>query len=459
MSTKDIFGLLEQAHRHAADYIDTVRDRPVFPRQGALDGLSVFDGSLPDNGLDPSEMLTLLHKHGSPATVAQTGGRYFGFVNGGIHPPALAARWLADAWDQNAALNVISPIAAKLEAQCETWLVSLFDLPQDTAAGLVTGTSTSLACGFATARNTLLARQGWDAAAQGLFGAPELKVVLCEQAHGTVFKALSFLGLGRDRVHSVPCDDQGRMRIDQVPELDDRTLLILAASNVNSGAFDDFRPLCEKAMSAKAWVHVDGAFGLWAAASPAKQHLTDGIELADSWSVDAHKTLNAPYDCGAILCRDRNALTSALQASGSYIQWSDDRDSMMYTPEMSRRARGIDLWATLVTMGRKGIADLIDQLCDGAELFADRLGKAGFRVLNDTVFNQVLVAGDTPQETEAILRIVQASGECWCGGSKWHGEPVIRISVCAVETTPADIKRSVAAFVSAKQEAHLRNAL
>ncbi|MGI9462578.1 MAG: pyridoxal phosphate-dependent decarboxylase family protein, partial [Aestuariivirgaceae bacterium] len=262
MDTKDTLGLLDQAHRHAADYIATVQDRPVFPNDSALDGLTVLGGPLPDDGLDPSTMLSLLHRHGSPATVAQTGGRYFGFVNGGIHPPALAARWLADAWDQNAALAVMSPVAAKLEALCQDWLVSLFGLPEGTAAGFVSGTSTSLACGFAAARNTLLARQGWDAAAQGLFGAPEIKVVLGEQAHGTVFKALSFLGLGRDRVHKVPCDREGRIRIDQLPELDDRTLLILAASNVNSGAFDDIRPLCEKANAAGAWVHVDGAFGL-----------------------------------------------------------------------------------------------------------------------------------------------------------------------------------------------------
>lgn len=451
---KDALPLLEQAHRYAEAYIGSVRDRPVFPSASAIENLSAFDGPMPEQGLDPAQMLEQLHTIGGPATVAQTGGRYFGFVNGGIHPPALAARWLADSWDQNAALHVMSPIASKLEAVCEAWLASLFGLPEGTAAGFVSGTSTSLTCGFAAARNTLLQRQNWDVAADGLFGAPEIKVVLGEQAHGSVFKALAFLGLGRDRVYKIPCDDQGRMIADQVPDLDERTLLILAAGNVNSGAFDPCRILCERAKAAGAWIHIDGAFGLWAAASPKTSHLTDGIGLADSWSVDAHKTLNAPYDSGIILCRDRDALASALHATGSYLQFSENRDSMMYAPEMSRRARGIDLWATLVTLGQKGVAELIDQLCDGAHLFAESLQKNDFRILNDVVFNQVLVACGTPAETEETLRTLQDSGECWCGGSVWLDEPVIRVSVCAAETTPQDIERSVAAFVQSRQAAH-----
>lgn len=450
--------LLERAHRHAADYLGTVRDRSVYPTPQALEALSGFDEPLPDQGQEPIAMLDRLHAIGSPATVAQTGGRYFGFVNGGLYPPALAARWLADSWDQNAALHVISPVAAKLEAVCEGWLRDLFGLPDGTAAGLVSGTSTSLVCGFAAARNALLRRQGWDVASKGLFGAPEIRVVVGEQAHGTVFKALALLGLGMDRLHKVPCDDQGRMRTDQLPELDDKTLLILSAGNVNSGAFDPIAEICRLANETDTWVHIDGAFGLWAAASPRTEHLTRGIGLAQSWSVDAHKTLNAPYDCGIILCRDGEALSSALHATGAYIQWSDERDSMRYVPEMSRRARGIDLWATLVTLGRSGIAALIDQLCAGAERFADGLRGEGFRTLNDVVFNQVLVACDNPQETETTLQVLQASGECWCGGSHWRDEPVIRISVCAAETTPEDIDRAVRAFVQSRELARTQAA-
>ncbi len=335
--------LLLRAGDYAGEYIDGVRDRPVFPAADAIAGLDAFDEPMPEHGLSGEDMLAKLHAFGAPATTAQSGGRYFGFVNGGIHPPSMAARWLADAWDQNAALYVTSPIASKLESVCERWLGDLFGLPETTAAGFVSGTSTSLACGFAAARNSLLERRGWDVAASGLFSAPEIKVVLGEQAHGTVFKALSLLGLGRDRVHKVRCDDQGRMRIDALPPFDETTLVIVTAGNVNSGSFDHFRPICERADAANAWVHVDGAFGLWAAASQNKAHLCDGMEAANSWSVDAHKTLNAPYDCGVILCRERAALVSAMQATGAYIQWSEDRDGMLYTPEMSRRARGIDL--------------------------------------------------------------------------------------------------------------------
>lgn len=451
MTNKDIENIFDQAHRYAVEYLRTIKDRPVYPDEETLDALKLFDMPFPEKGIKADAMLEMLHSKGSKATTAQTSGRYFGFVNGGAHPPALAARWLADMWDQNAALYAMSPVAGKLEAVCERWLVDILGLPENTVVGLVSGTSTSLSCGFAAARNELLLRQGWDVASDGLFNAPEIKVVLGEQAHGTVLKSLAFLGLGRDRVHKVPCDDQGRMITNKIPKLDDKTLLILSAGNVNSGSFDPFRDICPQANEAKSWVHIDGAFGLWAAASKEKKYLCDGIELADSWSADAHKTLNAPYDCGIIFCKERTSLVSALQQTGSYIQWSDNRDNMMYVPEMSRRARGIDLWATLVTMGRSGVNDLIERLCNNAVLFAELLEQEGFKICNKVVFNQVLVKGDNANETEAILRYVQKSGECWCGGSQWGGEPVIRISVCDGNTTTVDIERAVAVFVAAKK--------
>lgn len=450
MTKKEIENIFDQAHGYAIEYLENINDRPVYPDDGALEALKVFDMLIPEDGMEALKMLEMLHKIGSKATTVQVSGRYFGFVNGGAHPPALAARWLADIWDQNAALYTMSPIAGKLEAICESWLVDILGLPKDTAVGLVSGTSTSLSCGFAAARNELLARQGWDVANEGLFGAPEIKVVLGEQAHGTVFKSLAFLGLGKNRVQKIPCDDQGRMIIDQIPELDDKTLLILSAGNVNSGSFDHFREICTIANAANSWVHIDGAFGLWAAASKEKRYLCNGIELADSWSADAHKTLNAPYDCGIIFCKKRISLVSALQQTGSYIQWSENRDNMMYVPEMSRRARGVDLWATLVTMGRAGVNNLVNQLCDRASLFAELLQKEGFEICNDVVFNQILVAGQNPTKTEAILNYVQKSGECWCGGSQWYGKAVIRISVCDANTTIADIERSVAVFVDAR---------
>lgn len=330
------FGLFDQAHGCAVDYMQGVQDQAVWPGQAALDGLSRFDEPLPGEGCDPYGILSLLHEAGSPAAVAQTGGRYFGFVNGGAVPAALAAKWLSNVWDQNAALYVISPVCSRLEEVCERWIVELLGLPEGTAAGFVSGSSAATLSGLAAGRNELLARQGYDAASRGLFQAPELRVVLGAGAHSTVYKALSILGLGSSRIETVPAGSQGAIDASAMPRLDDRTLLILQAGNVNSGAFDGFRALCTKAREAGAWVHVDGAFGLWAAASGRLRHLTDGVELADSWSVDAHKTLNAPYDCGIILCRHRQALSSALHMTGSYIQLSEQRDGMLYTPEMSR---------------------------------------------------------------------------------------------------------------------------
>ncbi len=447
----------KQIYRKAADaafdYLDTVDERAVYPASDALARLAHFDEDFPDGPHDTLDVLNLLHEVGSPATVAQGGGRYFGFVNGGVIPGALAARWLADTWDQNGALNVMSPVASRLEQLCERWLVDLFGLPEGTAAGFVTGTSTATMCGLLAGRNELLRRAGWDVVEQGLFGAPPVRVVMGAQAHGTVRKALSIVGIGNAQIEWVPVDAQGRLDVNQLPQLDDRSLVVLQAGNVNSGSFEDFESVCKLAQQAGAWVHIDGAFGLWAAASDQTKHLTRGIELADSWSVDAHKTLNSPYDCGVMLCKDRSALASALQASGSYIQFSDERDSMLYTLDMSRRARGIELWALLKILGRSGVDSLIARLCDNARLFADGLRDHHFRVLNDVVFNQVIVACDSPELTQATLKNIQDGGECWCGGSKWFGEPVIRISVCSWVTTEDDVRRSVQAFVDAREKA------
>ena len=442
--------LYEQAKNYALDYMQNVLDRPVFPEAEAIKNLAVFREKLPDQPVDPYHVLEKLHQFGSPATVAQTGGRYFGFVNGGIVPTALAAKWLVDVWDQNAALYVMSPIVSVLEEVCEEWLVDLLGLPQNTAAGFVSGTSTASLCGLVAGRDHLLRKNGWDVSSRGLFGAPEIKVVLGAGAHSTVYKALAILGLGMDRLIQVPTDEQGRMRADLLPELDSNTLLILQAGNVNSGAFDPFVEICSKARAADAWVHIDGAFGLWAAASPRLKHLTAGIELADSWSVDAHKTLNAPYDSGLILCRHRDALTQALHMTGSYIIYSENRDGMLYSADMSRRARAVELWATLMALGRSGVAGLIEDLQQKAVYFADCLRQAGFTVLNEVCFNQVLVTSGDPQQTKELLKLIQASGECWCGGASWHGDDVIRISVCSYRTTRQDIDRSVRAFVAAR---------
>ena len=446
--------LLEQAKSYAYAYMDAANQRRVFPDNAAIERLAIFDEAVPADPQSASEVLKLLDEVGSPATVAQTGGRYFGFVNGNAIPAAVAARWLADVWDQNAVLHIASPTVAKLEQVCERWVNELLGLPAETAAGLVSGSSIAALCGLAAARNSLLKKQGWDVNEDGLFGAPPLRVVISQQAHSSVFKALSLLGLGKSRVELIPADAQGRLDTKHLPPLDANTLVILQAGNVNSGAFDDFETVCNLAQAAGAWVHIDGAFGLWAAVSAKTSHLTKGIEKADSWSVDGHKTLNTPYDCGIILCRDRNALTSAMQASGSYLQYSEHRDNMMYTPEMSRRARAVELWATIRFLGRSGIAELVDGLCDRAQQFAEQLAANGFQIGNDVVFNQVLVACATPEQTKATLARIQASGECWCGQTTWQDKPAIRISVCSWATTPDDVERSVRAFVNARNSAN-----
>jgi len=453
------FALFEQAKNYAINYMDNILNQAVFPDMKALDGLNAFKEPLQVEYGDPYKILDLLHKNGSPATIAQTGGRYFGFVCGGIVPVALAAKWLSDTWDQNAALYVISPIASVLEEVCEKWLVELFKFPPNTAAGFVGGSSTATLCGLTAGRNYLLNKLGYDVSKNGLFGAPEIRVILGEEAHSTVYKALSILGLGSERLIKVPVDDQGRIKPELVPELDASTLLILQAGNVNSGAFDDFKTLCQRARKAGAWVHVDGAFGLWAAASDNLNHLTYGVELADSWSVDAHKTLNAPYDNGIILCSNREALTNALHMTGSYIIYSDQRDGMLYTPDMSRRARIVELWATLKSLGKKGVSELVEDLHDKAKYFANALKDNGFTIKNEVCFNQLLVSLGNNDTTENVLKFIQISKECWCGGAKWGNDSAIRISVCSYRTTYEDIDRCVKVFAKAKDEALNDNAI
>jgi len=446
LSDKRLFDL---ARSQAYDYLDTLRARRVYPSDNALAALTLFHEAMPQTPCPADEVLRLLHTRGSPATVAQNAGRYFGFVNGGAIPVALAARWLADVWDQNAALYLMSPIVAELEKVCEKWLVELFGLPTGTAAGFVGGSATATLCGLAAGRDKILQTSGWDVEADGLFGAPRPRVILGEQAHATVWKALRLLGIGRAQVEIVPADAQGRLRADRLPALDARCLLVAQAGNVNSGSFDPLDALCRRARSAGAWVHVDGAFGLWAAACESTRFLTAGLAHADSWSVDAHKTLNAPYDVGVVLCRDRDALHGAMRIGASYIPDGEQRDGMRLTPEMSRRARAVELWATLKSLGRAGVTELLERLCRHARQFGQDLAAQGFRVLNEVVFNQVLVACDTPANTTATLARLQRAGECWCGETLWQGEPAIRLSVCSWATTDDDVQRAVAAFVDA----------
>src|SRR5215468_1678182 len=442
--------LLDKARQFAGEYIDSLGQRPVFPTEAALQAINSLNEPLPEASCDPAFVLKQLHEIGSRGAVNQTAGRYFGFVNGGMLPVGLAARWLGDAWDQNTAHYVMSPIDSRLEEICERWIVSLLRLPDETAAGFVSGTTIANFSGLCAGRNELLRRRGWDISRKGLYGAPKIRVVAGAEAHAAVHKSISMLGLGSENVELVPVDDQGRMRADRVPKLHEAALVVTQAGNVNSGAIDPIGKICEHAHASGSWVHVDGAFGLWARVLPSMRKTCEGIEMADSWSLDAHKTLNVPYDSGIILCRHREALMSAFKASASYFQWSEHRDSMNFRPSMSARARVIELWAVLKTLGRQGVRLLIEQLCENARSFARLLSEQGFEIHNDVVFNQVLASCDDDALTRATLQNIQSSGECWCGGSTWHGRAVIRISVCDWATTQKQIERSVRAFVKAR---------
>lgn len=449
MNDKEIF---EQAKRYAYDYVDTIATRSIYPEEDALAALASFAERLPPGPTSADDILSDLHTIGSPASVAQIGGRYFGLVNGGVIPASLAAKWLSDFWDQNTPLYVTSPIVSTLESVTEQWLRELLGLPDKVVAGFVSGSSMAILCGLAAGRYRILKNQGWDINLRGFQGAPPIRLVAGRHAHGTVLKAAALLGFGIDNIEWVDVDEQGRILNAEIPPLDERTLLVLQAGNVNSGAFDDFSQLCQLAEKAGSWVHIDGAFGLWAAASESLKHLTRGFETANSFSVDGHKTLNTPYDSGVVLCNDEQALVCALQATGDYIAYSEHRDGMMYTPEMSRRARVVELWAALKYLGRSGVDELVSGLHLKAQEFAQALKAKGFEVLNDVVFNQLLVGFEGDEICQRVMQHIQASGECWVGPGKWRARDVIRISVCSWATTSEDIARSVDAFVCARQE-------
>jgi glutamate/tyrosine decarboxylase-like PLP-dependent enzyme len=440
--------LLSDVATRASRYLAGINERPVAPSSEAIARLQGLGGPLPDASADPAQILALLDEIGSPATVGTTGGRFFGFVVGGTLPASLAANWLAGAWDQNAAMQIMSPVAAKVEEIVESWMVDLLGLPQGTGAGFVTCTTMASFSGLAAARSALLRRAGWNVEDIGLFGAPPLRVVVGQEVHVSLLRALAMVGLGRSRVTTVPADGQGRMRADALPPLDEQTIICLQAGNVNTGAFDPAKEICARAREAGAWVHVDGAFGLWGAVSPLYAPLVDGFENADSWAVDCHKWLNVPYDSGMVLVRDPDHLRRALPTgNAAYLTQSSQREPWQFTPDASRRARGVELWAALRSLGRTGLREMIERNCRQARLFADRLRAAGIRVLNDVVLNQVLVSFGSPDETRRVIAEIQSDGTCWCGGTVWQNQTAMRISVSSWATTDEDVERSVAAMV------------
>ncbi|GMQ76631.1 MAG: aminotransferase class V-fold PLP-dependent enzyme [Gammaproteobacteria bacterium] len=439
--------LMNDAARRARRYLQDLGDRPVAPAATAVAALERLGGALPGDGMPPSKVLALLDEVGSPATIASAGGRYFGFVTGGVLPAALACGWLASAWDQNALSSVTSPVGAAIESIALDWIRQVLALPDDCAGAFVTGATMANFTALAAARHALLARLGWNVEAAGLFGAPPITVVLGEEAHATLFKIVALLGLGRERVVTVPADDQGRMRADAIPALAGPAIVCAQAGNVNSGACDPMAAICARARDDGAWVHVDGAFGLWAAAAPAYAGSLDGVAEADSWATDAHKWLNVSYDSGIALVRDADALRAAMSFSADYLPSGTTREPFHYTPESSRRARGVEVWAALRSLGRAGLADLVDRNCSMAARIADQLRDAGHQVLNRVVLNQVLVSFGDADTTRRVVAAIQEDGTCWCGPTVWKGRAAMRISVSSWATTDEDVQASIAAIL------------
>lgn len=434
----------------ALAYARSVDDRTsVRPEDAALAGLAGFAEPLPEHGTDERETLRLLDTLGSPATMASTGARYFGFVNGATLPVALATSWLAAAWDQNAALPAMSPVAAAVHDTAQRWLVDVLGLPVGTGVAFVSGATVANASCLAAARDALLTRQGWDVQRDGLFGAPPLAVVVGEKAHSTLSKSLGLVGLGRDRVHVVPADDQGRLRADALPDLTGPVLVCAQAGEVNTGAFDPFDAIADWSAERSGWLHVDGAFGLWALADPSRAALVRGLTRADSWATDGHKWLNVTYDCGIAFVRDIADLRRTFAATAGYLPASDAFEAMHHTPQSSQRARQLEVWAVLRTLGRDGVRRLVADACDAAVLIAERLRAAGLTVLNDVVLNQVLVRHRDGASTAALIDAVQRDGAVWCGPTQWGGETAMRVSVSSWKTTAADAEAAAAAIVRA----------
>jgi glutamate/tyrosine decarboxylase-like PLP-dependent enzyme len=444
--------VLSLAAERAQHYVRAAGHRKVAPSEAAMAALTELHEPFPSSPSDPSEVIARLDELGSPATVATTGGRYFGFVNGGMLPAALAANWLAGAWNQNAALRVMSPVAAELEDVVIQWVCEALGLPEDSAGGLVTCATMANFTALATARHALLAREGWNVIDDGMFGAPPVEVVVGAEVHASVLKALSLAGFGRNRVTAIEADSQGRMRKDKLPRLSKLAIVCIQAGNVNTGAFDPAAEICAWAHEQSAWVHTDGAFGLWARVSPKYEHLARGFENADSWATDAHKWPNVGYDSGLAIVRDGAALRASMGITAAYLEPGSRREPMHHTPEASRRARGVELWAALKSLGRSGLCALIERTCGHAQQFVGGLREAGFTVLNDVVINQVLVSFGSPEVTREVIRRIQEDGTCWCAGTIWQGQTAMRISVSSWATTEEDVKQSLAVMIRIARE-------
>jgi glutamate/tyrosine decarboxylase-like PLP-dependent enzyme len=443
--------VLKQFSAMAESYISGIGSRPVYPSENSIEQLNQLVEPLQENPVSSEEILHLLNEKGSPATVTSSGGRYFGFVCGGSTPAALIAKLMATVWDQNAGMYVMSPVAALLEEIASSWIIDILGLSRQTAVGFVTGATMGNFTALAAARHRLLKNEEWDVEDQGLFNAPEITVITGNEVHVSMLKALNLIGFGRERIIRVPVDSQGRMIAEKIPVTTGPTILCLQAGNVNSGAFDPIEEICRKKRK-NVWIHIDAAFGLWAAASEKTKHLVKGIEMADSIATDAHKWLNVPYDCGLVFVKNQESLLGAVSASAAYLPELGKRDPFQFTPEMSREARGVAVWAALKSLGKKGLADLVERNCNQARMFAEGLKNAGFNVLNDVVLNQVLVSFGDSATTLEVIKKIQEDGTCWCGGTTWQGVTAMRISVSSWATTEQDVDLSLAAMLRVAEE-------
>ncbi len=441
---------LEAAHRRTLQWLGTLDDRPVPPQASIEDVAAALGETLPEDGTPSDEVVDLLATACEPGLTAMPSGRFFGFVIGGTHPAALATDWLVSAWDQNTGLRRLTPAHSAVEDVASAWLLDLLGLPAESAVGFVTGGTMANFTGLAAGRDAVLRREGWDVTVAGLHGAPRVRVLVGAERHDTVDLALRYLGLGTPE--PVAVDEQGRVRTDALASAlrdGDRgpTVVVLQAGNVHSGAFDPFDEAIDVAHAHDAWVHVDGAFGLWAGASPSHRQLVAGAEHADSWATDSHKTLNVPYDSGLAIVRDRAALTAAMGMHGDYLILDEAGEPLDKVPEISRRGRAFPVWAVLRALGRSGVEELVDRLCRHALRFADEIATIpGAEVLNDVDFTQVCVSFGSDARTEAVVRAMLADGTAWMTGSRWHARSVLRISVSSWATTDHDVERSLEAL-------------
>ncbi len=454
---------LNEVLRYASRFLTELPERRVGWTGEVEELRSAMGGPLPEGPQPPADVIRRLIETADAGIVGTTSPRYFGFVIGGSTPTSLAADWLTSLWDQNAGLYVGGPAASVVEEVAGKWLIDLLGLPSHCSFGLVTGGQMANFTGLAAARHHVLARADWDVEAKGLQGAPVVRVIAGAVRHSTIDRSLRFLGLGTETLRLVEADEQGRMRVDHLgtalDEYDGPTIVCGQAGNVNTGSFDPLRRISEITREKNAWFHVDGAFGLWVAASEELRHLTDGLELADSWATDAHKWLNVPYDSGIVFCAHPESHQAAMGVRAAYLIHSDtdERDQMDWNPEFSRRARGFSLYAAMQALGRGGIVEVVERCCDCARRFAKRLSVAPqVEVLNDVVLNQVLVRflapdGDHDTRTRAIVKGVQNEGTCWLSGSQWHGMGVMRISVSNWQTTADDVDRSIEAILRVAQ--------